>query len=657
MTRVERGRVRSVAEVYDGSSVTVAASIGASSVTVESTQDFDEAGGNFRTPVGTIVAYLSVDDDTGVITLSGTLAAGLDADDRLVVYPLAGDRIAQIMVDDVGDEGDALLARVAHPLWERITVGTRAEDESEWVKVVNEGDGWVLTDLLGSPPLNDTSVSDGYAPSESPVPTADGADRALRVSWTAITNADPVTYDVHIGTTNSFTASASTLFGSTSGTVMIVTHLGQAGSARLVNGTTYYVRIQARDADGSATISAAVAGLPRAGTDGLVPGTPGAPTLTGGIGVLVVRWTNIANVDPLFHDVHISTSSGFTPSATTLLGRMFGEFYVIRSLTAAQGGAALVFGTTYYVKLVAFDEDGQGGTSAQASGGISQAGTTDIVAGNITAALLESVMILTSRLIAGAADSGARIALGFHGGSSYGLRAYNGAGTITFELKGADGSITMTGGIVSGGTISSAAISAGTIDGTTITGGTVQTSATGSRVVMTEAGSEQDRITWREGAVSKASAQLVNAGGGIYNLAVRGLGTTGMSVGGQDAYAVYGSDGAMSITASGNIAVTAAAVTIRKLVQAGTYTLSVGAGNRVSAQTSVTFATAWPASTTPRVTCSGKGNSDPDTRYLHTAYATSNTGATFRATSTSAGDASASAVTLNGAYIVVGPSA
>jgi hypothetical protein len=116
--------------------------------------------------------------------------------------------------------------------------------------------------------------------------------------------------------------------------------------------------------------------------DGSAPGSSPTPTLTGSLGVLVARWTPLANSDFTTYEVHLSTTTGFTPGAGTLSGETPGASWVFRTLP---GGGTLVQGTTYYCKIIASDPDGNAAASAQASALLDKVSAADIVANTITA--------------------------------------------------------------------------------------------------------------------------------------------------------------------------------------------------------------------------------------------------------------------------------
>lgn len=102
-----------------------------------------------------------------------------------------------------------------------------------------------------------SAVGDGQVPTNSPttVALAPLGIMALNATWSAVINADPVTYDVYISTTNNFTTfNSTTLAGSTGATSMAIDRL--PNGADLQPGITYYVKVRARDADGlAATVS------------------------------------------------------------------------------------------------------------------------------------------------------------------------------------------------------------------------------------------------------------------------------------------------------------------------------------------------------------------------------------------------------------------
>jgi hypothetical protein len=122
-------------------------------------------------------------------------------------------------------------------------------------------------------------------------------------------------------------------------------------------------------------------------TDGVAPASSPTPTVRGLLKGLEVSWTPIVNADPVTYEVHVSATSGFTPSATTKVGEVGGDGFGFH-IRKLNDGSDLVYGTTYFVKLIAKDEDGAAAPSAQASGTQLQVNTPDIVVNSITTALL-----------------------------------------------------------------------------------------------------------------------------------------------------------------------------------------------------------------------------------------------------------------------------
>jgi hypothetical protein len=106
-----------------------------------------------------------------------------------------------------------------------------------------------------------SGLSDGVVPSASPAATATPGIGYIFVTWPAITNNDPVTYEVHISTSAGFnpTAGSATMVAQTPATSILLEK--DATGTALAYGTNYYVRIIAKDRDGAAatagTVSAA----------------------------------------------------------------------------------------------------------------------------------------------------------------------------------------------------------------------------------------------------------------------------------------------------------------------------------------------------------------------------------------------------------------
>ncbi len=95
-------------------------------------------------------------------------------------------------------------------------------------------------------------TSDGNPPASSPEAVVNPLYGALEVKWTAISNADPVNYEVYLSSSPITSVVPSNLALRVTGTFAIIDTL-PGTSTPLSYGTTYYVRIRATDADGAAS--------------------------------------------------------------------------------------------------------------------------------------------------------------------------------------------------------------------------------------------------------------------------------------------------------------------------------------------------------------------------------------------------------------------
>ncbi len=258
-------RITSVEERTIGSALVSDTSIGAGTITVSDGTDFDLQG---ELQLGSeIMTYSDVNEDTGVITLVGTLASTHTADDPVYVYPQSQERIAYLVAGDNPQDEEGMAARIPHALWDKIPVGIRswADGEGESVQADFISDELVIQELTGQDPVIDGTfvnltgvtvpITDGLPPTSSPaIDTALGTLRYVFLKWTAITNHDQVTYEVHIGTTPGFTAGPTTKVQEISGTFAAVNTL--VGGTALSYNTNYYFKLIAKDVDGAAAAGA-----------------------------------------------------------------------------------------------------------------------------------------------------------------------------------------------------------------------------------------------------------------------------------------------------------------------------------------------------------------------------------------------------------------
>jgi len=143
----------------------------------------------------------------------------------------------------------------------------------------------------------------------------------ITVSWSSVAGADQ--YEVYRNTTNSIPASPSQTVSTTTSKI-----------SNLTNGTTYYIWVKPKNANGTGNASSVQNGKPL--------GTPGTPSLTPGLNQLQVTWTAVAGADE--YEVYYGLGTPTTLYVTTT------------STTATISG--LTNGTTYYVRLRAKNTNG-----------------------------------------------------------------------------------------------------------------------------------------------------------------------------------------------------------------------------------------------------------------------------------------------------------
>jgi len=264
-------------------------------------------------------------------------------------------------------------------------------------------------------------------------------------------------------------------------------------SAPMPPGTAFSAQVRAVNSSGTPSAWTVFTGI----TPGVPVSTlnpPSMPTLDVATFPLCIRatWDGkdssvLAYPDNFdYLEVHLSTTSGFTPTQATLVDAL--------RASGTSPITGLVAGTPYFVRFVAVETAGYRSLqSAQATatpttvqdGQIAHMNIAKLLAGSLVADLTVSARIKT-------ADTGARVEI-----NDAGLRAYNTINAVTVAINAVDGSAsfigsisgssisggtitggtitggTITGGAISGGTITGGAISGGTITGSTISGGTI----------------------------------------------------------------------------------------------------------------------------------------------------------------------------------------
>lgn len=237
-------------------------------------------------------------------------------------------------------------------------------------------------DVNGNMSTAATATVANPAPSNVAGLVVTGGQGTINSVWTNVADTDLKYYEVYASMTSGFTPGPTNLFAQTP---------SNAFSFNANPGETWYVKIRAVDIFGTGSASyASGSATAHAVTDGIPPSTSPTPTVIGSIKSLYVRWTGITNNDPVKYDVHISTTTGFTPDSTTLIGTTGSTFITVQALPgpAPSPGSpdtrTLLYNTDYFVKIVAKDDDGSAAAGTQASGQLVQATGPDIAASTIT---------------------------------------------------------------------------------------------------------------------------------------------------------------------------------------------------------------------------------------------------------------------------------
>jgi hypothetical protein len=235
---------------------------------------------------------------------------------------------------------------------------------------------------VNQPLLMGLEIRGSTAPSCGAVPSAPAglaatatSSSVIGLTWTAVTppaNCAISSYSVYRSTTSGFTPGAGNLVASGL-TAPSYSNTGLAAS------TTYYFIVEALDSFGTSKASAQASAETEPTACGAVPSAPtGLAATATSSSVIGLTWTAVtppANCTISSYSVYRSTTSGFTPSASTL---------VASGLTSpSYSNTGLAASTAYYFVVEALDADGTSAASAQATA-TTQAptNTTDIVSIN-----------------------------------------------------------------------------------------------------------------------------------------------------------------------------------------------------------------------------------------------------------------------------------
>lgn len=232
------------------------------------------------------------------------------------------------------------------------------------------------------------------------------------------------------------------------------------------NGTDW---VPVRDETIAVAQATADEALAEAGTNGIAPTASPDPTSLAGIGIFIVKWTPITNPDPVRYQVHVSTTLGFTATVddpATLVGTTSGSQFTVRALPGPEPDPGdpdprtLGYDTTYYVRVIALDDDGAAPQSLQAVAAVfrvtgvdlavDSVTATNIVAGTLTGELFSATVIMAGTFKT--AETGQRIEFGIAGITGY---KPDGSLMISFPTDGSnalfDGELIVRGATILGG--------------------------------------------------------------------------------------------------------------------------------------------------------------------------------------------------------------
>lgn len=141
-------------------------------------------------------------------------------------------------------------------------------------------------------------------------------------------------------------------------------------------------------------------------------------------------------------EVHLGASSGFTPDATSLAGKLQANGAMVSGGIAAVGTFPTASTSAVWVKVVAVDRTGNRSTASSAASAtatlIDTAHISDLTASKITAGTLSAAYTLSGSIKTAA--SAQRVEIDING-----VRLYNSAGTNTVDLNTSTGNATVTG--------------------------------------------------------------------------------------------------------------------------------------------------------------------------------------------------------------------
>jgi len=292
-----------------------------------------------------------------------------------------------------------------------ITDLTNGTSYNVWVRGKNSTGTGAMSNAASAKPIGNMGTV-----------TVTSGDEQLTVSWLAVAGADE--YEIYYNTGNSIPATPAQTVSATTATI-----------SGINNGTTYYVWVKAKNANGAGVASASVSGVPMA-----APGTPGSLTVSAADQQIAVSWAAVPGATS--YQVYQSTTTTIPASPSdTVTGTS-------KTFTGLENG------TAYYFWVKAVNAGGTSAASPQASGKpIGNMGAVTVTSGNeqltvnwpaVAGADEYEVYHSTSTTIPGTASQTVSTTIATVGGLTNGATYYiwvkpknsNGTGAVSASASG-----------------------------------------------------------------------------------------------------------------------------------------------------------------------------------------------------------------------------
>lgn len=352
--------------------------------------------------------------------------------------------------------------------------------------------------------------TDGLAPAAVEfAPVVEGGVSFLAIKWRAVDNPDVTTYEVHLSDTSGFTPNPTTLRAETLGTLVFLrqqpanvivnpsvegdlTGWESKAGATVTQSTeqaiqeTNSIKVDCPGADASEGVQAtfsesgiiAALGGRRYTFSAYIYSTSARDfalkwneydaasvyltTRSATVSHTGTGWERFslsADTDAACTQIQPSVESGLASAVIFYVDGLMFEYEPDLSDYTENNDPVLVRGDTYYVKIVAKDDDGSATASPEGVGQLAQVTGPDIaadaviaehiLAGSITAEHLEAMMVLVTTLMAGAEGS-SRVEVGVtemeDGVQMVGIHGFDTDGeTVTFMFDAATGQVYLKG--------------------------------------------------------------------------------------------------------------------------------------------------------------------------------------------------------------------